>query len=246
MDDLTEVEKFKVGLMTRGMVVTSSAREAIAGDTNAPLTLADYASTSGISMELEQRIWVNAPIKDHNPNFVNDNVHYELNFKNGLFFVTSGDWEMKARPIAVPAYHTGKASNGEPYRNLAITHTDRVRISPIEGCAIVCTFCDLPYEFRYRTKNVDDLVESVKVALEDQIQPAHHVLISGGTPRPEDYDYQNGVYRAVASAFPGVDVDVMMVPMPGLRTEKQKEPAFRPVMNALSSPASLSSQNAGL
>ncbi len=31
-----------------------------------------------------------------------------------------------------------------------------------------------------------------------------------------------------------------------LRTEKQKEPAFRPVMNALSSPASLSSQNAGL
>jgi len=224
MVDLTEVEKLKIGLMTHGMVVTSSAREAMAGDTNAPLTLADYASTSGISMELEQGIWVNAPFKDHNPNFVNDNVDYELSFTNGLFFVTFEDREIKARPIPVPAYHTGKASNGEPYRNLAITHTDRVRISPIEGCAIVCKFCDLPYEFRYRTKDVNDLVESVKVALEDQIQPARHVLISGGTPRPEDYDYQNEVYRAVASAFPGVDVDVMMVPMPGLLdAQKLKE-----------------------
>jgi len=213
---LTELELIKIGLMTRGMKVSETARNAIEGKRKRPLTLADYASTSGISMELDRNIWVNAPIQDHNPNFVGDSVPYILDFRDGKFFVTSGDVEFEARPVPVPSYHDGTASNGEPYKNLAITHTDRVRISPVEGCAIACHFCDLPYEFRYRTKNVDDLVESVRVALKDPIQKAYHILISGGTPRPQDYDYENEVYRAVASAFSGVDVDVMMVPMPGL------------------------------
>ncbi len=213
---LTELEQIKIGLMTRGMKVSETAREAIEGNEKRPLTLADYASTSGISMELDDEVWVNAPILDHNPNFVGDLTPYVLNFRDGKFFIRSGEAEFEAKPIPVPAYHNDNASNGEPYKNLAITHTDRVRISPVEGCAIACQFCDLPYKFRYRTKNIDDLVESVGVALKDPIQKAHHVLISGGTPKPQDYDYENEVYRAVASAFPDIDVDVMMVPMHGL------------------------------
>jgi hypothetical protein len=42
------------------------------------------------------------------------------------------------------------------------------------------------------------------------------VLISGGTPKREDYAYENEVYRAVAEAFVGLEVDVMMFPQPGL------------------------------
>jgi len=42
------------------------------------------------------------------------------------------------------------------------------------------------------------------------------VLISGGTPKPDDYEWQNETYETIVRSFPGVDVDVMMVPMPGL------------------------------
>ena len=79
---LKEVERAKIELMTFGMGVSENARRTIEGYEKRPLTLADYASTSGISMELEGGIWVNAPISDFNPNFVGE-TPYLLDFGNG-------------------------------------------------------------------------------------------------------------------------------------------------------------------
>jgi radical SAM superfamily enzyme YgiQ (UPF0313 family) len=124
--------------------------------------------------------------------------------------------EVPARFWLPPAWHDSKNPQGEPYNSYGFTHTDRVRVSPIEGCAITCRFCDLPYEFRYRTKRIEGLVDTVRVAIEDPVQPAHHILISGGTPRSHDYGYLNESYEAIVHAFPDRAVDVMMVPMEGL------------------------------
>jgi hypothetical protein len=213
---LTAVQRLKLDLFTEGLTATDEARrELSAGEERRPLTLADYASTSGISIELEGGIWVNAPIQDFNPNFVHSPPH-RLEFEDGEFFVRSGELRVRAWPLPVPSYHDQLNRWGESYRSLAITHTDRVRISPVEGCAIACHFCDLPYEFRYRTKSVEALVDSVDRAVRDPLLPARHVLISGGTPRGKDYGYVQEVYARVAAAFPQLEVDVMMVPMPGL------------------------------
>lgn len=214
---LSPVQHLKLALFTEGLTATPEARREISGGEGQghPLTLADYASTSGISLELEGEIWVNAPIQDFNPNFVKAPPH-RLDFEDGQFWVTSGDLRVRARPIPVPSYHDEVNRWGDRYTSLAITHTDRVRISPVEGCGLVCTFCDLPYEFRYRTKPVEALVDSVTRARLDSLLPARHVLISGGTPKEKDYEYLNEVYTAVATAFPDLPVDVMMVPMPGL------------------------------
>jgi hypothetical protein len=213
---LTPVQRLKLDLFTEGLTLSEAARrELCAGEERRPLTLADYASTSGISIELPGGIWVNAPIQEFNPNFVHAPPH-RLELEDGKFFVGSGELRVPARPLPVPSYHDQLNRWGEPYKLLAITHTDRVRISPVEGCAIACQFCDLPYEYRYRTKSVEALVDSVDRAVRDPWLPARHVLISGGTPRPEDYGYVQEVYARVAAAFPELDVDVMMVPMPGL------------------------------
>ena len=214
---LTPVQSLKLALFTEGLVATPEARLQISGgvENGRPLTLADYASTSGISMELEGQIWVNAPIQDFNPNFVKAPPH-RLEFEDGEFWVLSGGLRVHARPVPVPSYHDQRNAWGEPYTSFAITHTDRVRISPIEGCAIVCKFCDLPYVFRYRRKTVESLVDSVTRAIRDPLLPARHVLISGGTPKEEDYGYLKEVWSAVAEAFPAMSVDVMMVPVPGL------------------------------
>jgi hypothetical protein len=214
---LTPTQHLKISLMTHGLTIGRAAREQLQGveGVKRPLTLADYASTSGVSIRLDGDIWVNAPIIDFNPNFVTQPAT-ELVWESDSFLIRGGGIDVRADPLPVPAYHDQVNAHGEQYTSYAITHTDRVRISPVQGCAIACQFCDLPYEYKYSTKRVDGLVDSVATALSDSVLPAHHVLISGGTPRVVDYGYENEVYDRVCAAFPGVEVDVMMLPMPGL------------------------------
>jgi hypothetical protein len=213
---LKSVEKLKIQLLTHGMSVSSAAAEALSGlDRRKPLTLADYASTTGVALELEGGIWVNAPIHDFNPNFV-DRPPHSLEYEDGDYFVLSGRREFPAHPVPVPDYYDqSHPGTGRLYTDYAITHTDRVRISPVQGCKFVCTFCDLPYDKRYETMPLEGLVDSIARALDDRALPARHVLISGGVPRDEDWPWLLEVYRAVPAAFPGVPIDVMMVPVPG-------------------------------
>jgi hypothetical protein len=85
---LNEIERLKIGLMVQGMNVSSEARKAIEGSEKRPMTLAEYSSTSGISMGLPENIWVNAPIQEYNPNLVLGSPH-TLMFRNGRFSVLS-------------------------------------------------------------------------------------------------------------------------------------------------------------
>lgn len=217
----TPVQRLKIALFTDGIAVSPAAHALLAGaDGTRPLTLADYASTSGITLRLEGDVWVNAPMQLHNPNFVTAPGH-TLDVDAGAFFVRGVQGEFAAAPLPVPDYHAETNAQGEKYTSYAITHSDRVRISPVEGCAIACRFCDLPFEYRYRSKRTEGLVDSVARALRDEALPARHVLISGGLPRTGDYAWMQEVWAAVPAAFPGVEVDVMMVPAPGLLVPKE-------------------------
>lgn len=214
--ELTAAEQLKFRLLSDGLAITAAARLYIDERNGArPMTPADYASTSGVILELDDDVWVNAPISLYNANFVGD-TPYVLDVSGGGLVVRGDGLSSPAGMWLPPAYHGTSNSDGEPYNSFAFTHGDRVRISPIEGCSMVCKFCNLPYEFRYRTKRLAGLVDSVRAALDDPVQPAHHVLISGGTPRPEDIGYVRDVYEAVITGFPDVHVDVMMVPIEDL------------------------------
>lgn len=215
---LTAIQLLKIHLMVEGLSVSQKVRKTIPG----PLTLADYASTSGLTLCLEDNVWVNAPIVDFNPNFVTS-PESKLIIDQGELYVQSEvlGIKVRARFIPVPNYHNKTNQQGEFYTSFGITHSDRVRISPIAGCAITCFFCDSPYTLRYSTKDVSDLIEAVDVALRDERLPAKHIMISGGTPKPKDYGYLNEVYEKVAAAFPSTNVDVMMSSIPGLLDAQQ-------------------------
>ncbi len=60
------------------------------------------------------------------------------------------------------------------------------------------------------------LIRAAEVALADPIQPARHLLISGGTPTRAHIPALQSIYERVLSTFPEVAVDIMMVPLPGL------------------------------
>lgn len=220
MPSFTPEQHLKLRLLANGLRVAEPARRAWAERFAGPLTLAEYATTSGVSIALEGAIYVNAPL-------TNDDAAPALAFDGDGFCVVADGRETAAEVVPVPAFHNHEQVDRldgtvQPYTRFGITHTDRVRVSPIEGCAWKCHFCDLPYEYGYRRKHEEDLLEVIKAAERDELAPARHVLISGGTPRApmparpgrparDDEAWIDGVFAHLATHSP-LPVSVMMPP----------------------------------
>lgn len=206
MDD---VRRLKLRLFAEGLDISEAAEEALTQQGGRPMTLAEYATTSGLILRLPGDVFVNAPVFE---DFAADAEVTLVREGEGFALVDdAGRWPV--RPVPVPEYVFEEADDGTPYRHLGVVHTDRVRVSPIGGCAYRCKFCDLPYSVDYRRKRIPNLLEVIEVARQDPVLPAHHVTVSGGTPRKPDEPYLD---EAVTTIARGTDlpVDVMMCPRP--------------------------------
>lgn len=218
MSDLTDAQEIKIRLLAEGLGLSGGARDLLdelAGA--AGITSADYASTSGPILLLDDEVWVNAPVVDHNPNFVTEQRSVLDADGDGLVLRSDG-LESRVRFWPQPRYH-GTSNEDGPLNHFVVTHGDRARLSPIRSCAMTCTFCNIPYDdplLTYRLKPIDACLTALRVALDDEVQPAHHVLISGGTPKPKDVGFHRELYRTVLDALAPVPVDIMMAPVPGV------------------------------
>ncbi|MDE1970226.1 MAG: radical SAM protein [Patescibacteria group bacterium] len=207
MSSFTTEQELKLYLLAHGIRIEAEAEEEWMKRFGGPMSLSEYASTSGICLFTTSGIYINAPFieaftKTTEARFVFD----------GEFAIVRRDTRIPVSVIPVPAYHHIMYRDGGkefPYTKIGVTHTDRCRISPIEGCAWVCTFCDLPYEKRYGKNPKHELLRAIELAKSDSLSPARHVLISGGTPRPEDEPWIDDIYAFIAQNSP-IPVDVMM------------------------------------
>lgn len=216
MEPLTSAEHLKFKALAQGVTVSPGARErldALRGERK--LTPADYASTTGLILWLEDDVWVNAPTIDHNANFVQDSTIL-LDVVGDQFRLSDERDASKAKVWLPPRYHDTTLASGRPANHFVFSHGDRVRLSPIRGCAMVCKFCSIPYEDRYDLKPVDLMIEALQLAFNDPLQPASHALISGGTPAPRHVPFLQEVYERVLTSFPDRDIDIMMAPIHGL------------------------------
>jgi hypothetical protein len=219
MTDLSAAELLKFRLLASGIRVGPGVDRAWQERFGGPLTLGEYATTGGVALVLPDDLYVNAP--------VDDLAGATLALSYDRFVVVDGDTCVEVGVVPVPAYHTRTQIDRlddrvQPYTNYGVTHTDRCRVSPIAGCAWKCQFCDLPYEFRYRKRHQENLLEVIRAAEDDPLAPARHVLISGGTPRAtipardgrparSDEAWIDEVYAFLAQHSP-LPVDVMMPP----------------------------------
>lgn len=213
---LTQAQRLKFRLLAEGIAISPLARQqldVLRGQRQ--LTPADYASTSGLILRLDGDVWVNAPISDYNPNFVKK-PRSVLDIASDTFVVQSNELESVASIWLPPLYHGKQLSTGRQANHFVFTHGDRVRLSPIRGCAMRCKFCNVPYCDHYEIKPIDPMIEALEMAFADPLQPARHVLISGGTPKEKDIPYLQKVYERVLMAFPERQIDIMMAPLPGL------------------------------
>jgi hypothetical protein len=214
MTSLTVDEMLKFRLLAEGVRVHDRAHDAWMDRYGGPLTLAEYATTTGLALVLPGELYVNAPMAER------DDVA-ELRFAGEEFYVSLAGLERPVETIPVPAFHTETQidkldGSAQPHTNYGITHTDRCRVSPIAGCAWKCHFCDLPYEFSYRKRHAENLLNVIRVAQSDLLAPARHALVSGGSPRrgrlgANDEQWLDDVYEYLAFHSP-LPIDVMMPP----------------------------------
>lgn len=213
---LTASQLLKFRLLAEGIQVLPQAKkrlDELRGQRK--LTPADYASTTGLILRLEDEVWINAPVADHNRNFVSS-PRTSLEAASSGFVVRGDGLEASATVWLPPLYHDTTVSCGRPVGHFTFTHGDRVRLSPIRGCAMRCDFCNIPFEDKYETKPIDAMMEALDLAFCDPLQPARHLMISGGTPAQRDVPFLREVYERVLETFDGPKVDIMMAPVEGL------------------------------
>lgn len=213
----SDAETLKFELLARGALLSQRATEVLTELSNGgALSPADYASTTGIITRLDGTVWVNMPIERFNPNFVSA-TPFVFDHRPDGFFVRGEGLEARAEFWPLPEYQGNRGTSGLPMNNYVFTHGDRVRLSPTIGCAMECTFCNIPYDDVYAgVKPLDAMLRAVEVALHDGHQPGRHLLISGGTPGPPHVAALREVYEQVLQKFPTHEVDIMMVPVDGL------------------------------
>lgn len=215
---LTASQQLKLHALADGLHITDRARNHI-GDAQPGVGLSsgDYASTSGVILKLEDDVWVNAPTVNHNANFTAD-TQVTLDLIGDKLVVRGYGLESLASYCLQPQFHRNRSPK-DRLMELVVSHGDRARLSPLNSCAMTCTFCNIPYDSplqTYRLEPIDECIEALRVAVEDPVQPAQHIMISGGTPKPKDIGNHRELYVRAIEAFPGVPVDIMMVPVPGI------------------------------
>lgn len=201
-------ELLKFQLLADGVRISDGAAATWRERYGGPLTLAEYATTSGVTLKLPGDVYVNAPV------VLDNNEVTILTVNADSFFLNVQGFEVPVDAVPVPAFH-GRTYDDDgvrrPLTDLGVTHTDRCRVSPIAGCAWRCEFCDLPFKMKYRRKDPARLVELIRTAASDPLLPARHVLVSGGTPGRKHEPWIDEVYERLASESP-LPVDVMMPP----------------------------------
>jgi hypothetical protein len=201
---LSAIKRLKIAIMSSGISITPKARDAIGK--GSALTIRDYATTGGLTLRLPGDVFVNAPVDDwycDRPAATLDSVG------SGLFILEKNNgpagWAGEAvevLPVPLPSYV------GKPSTDGVMTHADRIRISPIDGCSYACAFCD-SHLSNYRLRPIDELRLGLDIALQDRALPPRHVLISGGTPRTSDRKWLDSAYQSLIASSP-LPTDVML------------------------------------
>ncbi|MGB7982983.1 MAG: radical SAM protein [Candidatus Nanopelagicales bacterium] len=207
-DERRVLEDIKIHCLSHGVSVTDRAFDVLLA-AQGILSIHEYPTTGGLTFELPHGVFVNAPFDE----VYCEDAHVTVDAEGGsdLVLRLGRDVVPVVRQIPLPGYLDVIGSNGKPVTEVVMSHGDRARLSPIDGCAYDCAYCDMA-ELPYIMYPADVLTEALAVAEADAVLPVRHALISGGSPRSRHYeDFERLVIAVVESTQ--MPVDLMMSPM---------------------------------
>jgi len=173
------------------------------------LTLHEYPTTGGLTLQLPGCVLVNAPFDE--PYCQEAEVWLEEDGAERLVLRLGSDFVPILRVLPLPGYLQAMDNEGRPVRDVVMSHADRVRISPITGCVYDCGFCDFP-QMKFELRPLERLLAALRIAQSDTVLPTRHMLISGGSPGRKQYPAFEEIIHGLIAASPG-PVDLMMSPM---------------------------------
>jgi len=202
------LQSLKISLLCRGISISAAAKDALTRGC-IPMSVREYPTTGGLTLVLEGDVYVNAPFDEP---FVEDpegTLLFDEREEVPFRILFRGE-EFPTHVLPLPGYLFANDSHGRPVTQAVFSHADRARLSPIGGCHNRCSFCNSPLK-SYELHPIEQLMEALAIAKADTILPVHHVLISGGTPKPSDYDYFSEACKEIIRNAE-MPVDVMMAP----------------------------------
>jgi hypothetical protein len=196
--------------MYHGIYVTREAKSQMKKDRFGQFYFSDFVTTGGIILQLDD-MYANAPVKSGKTPFrlVYDETEKMLLARDGINF----SHKIKVFPTPRFALEVQLLDGRIPIRDLVMVHGDRARISPIHGCYFNCHFCSTSRR-DYKKIDLTLLDRAFQEASNDSYASFSHALISGGTPRENeaDYDYMDQVYSHFPHKYTNIPWDVMLAP----------------------------------
>ncbi len=208
-DPLT-IELLKATALAEGVRLSAEAERLLSNGGRTPLTVHEYATTGGITVVLPGDVYLNAPFDD----WYCAESTVAVDVLDGSLVMRSGIATLPIkRVLPLPGYLDVIDASGHRAADTVMSHGDRVRLSPIVGCAYDCSFCDLA-SARYERREAAQLIAAMQVALADEVLPVRHALISGGSPGRRHHPWFEATCTSILEACP-VPVDIMMAAIPG-------------------------------
>ncbi|MGV8080943.1 MAG: hypothetical protein AB2L22_12915 [Syntrophales bacterium] len=201
--NLTFLQQLKLKIFSRGIDISPAAERLLTNSGNRKLVIRDYATTSGLTLIIEDEVYVNCPIGEW---FCDNPAAILMVSSNGRFELHADGQSLNVNPLPLPSY----IDRPEMIATGVMTHSDRVRLSPISGCSCSCIFCD----WNVNKYNLHDPLEQLRafsIACMDSRLPPRHVLVSGGTPYPKDENWFEQFCVEITAASP-LPVDIMLMP----------------------------------
>lgn len=206
--ELSNVQKLKISCLSRGIRILKEAEGQLTNGGKIPLSIYEYTTTSGITLHLENDIYLNAPFNEW---YCNPEASLTIDSITGQYAVLFMDESYPVRILPLPGYLNMLDSNGLFVHDVVMSHADRTRLSPINGCSFSCSFCNSTVNKKYRQRDIGQILEALEAACRDTCLPVKHILISGGTPAAIDYGYYDNVCEKIIRSI-NIPVDVMVCP----------------------------------
>jgi hypothetical protein len=207
--ELRTIERLKTHCLAHGLTLTPAALAVLSANGKERLTVHEYATTGGVTLELPEGVLVNAPFDE--PFCANSDVTLDADSDGRLWLTDPAGVVEVVQYLHLPGYLDAVDAKGRRVTDTVMSHADRIRLSPFVGCAYDCKFCDLG-EFAYAGRPSEQLLAALDVAMADDRLPARHVLISGGSPRKVHYEEFVDTCVDIIRTCP-LPVDIMMSPM---------------------------------
>lgn len=209
MHDKEWLLRLKAHCLSVGIKVAPEVTDILSHGGQVPLTVHEYATTGGITLHVGD-VYINAPFDE----WYCERSTAELSLTSDLQFEVCFDGSVvPCEVLPLPGYLDAVNRLGNPVTDTTMSHCDRIRVSPLMGCALDCHFCDIA-EMRYTRRDADEVLASVAVARADSNLPASHVLISGGSPGPAHFGWFDDTLTAIIEGS-GLPTDIMMSPREG-------------------------------